>query len=344
MIPLLERVSKIRDSLTAALGGSYNDSQLNDVVKLCHAFAFGSIEDKLKHGSLSEEFVGLNRRDIAWDCIADLFQRDENGGIVRLKAYFDGVQIEGISDEELLSHFRRLVFSKVNDGLFRIYQQVDPSLSKIIRNVKFVVSTLHNYDEMEKLGEHCICPSFVERRDHLPAIETDLLEKEMRRRAHGTERIPDLMAKLSLFLRQQDEYCRVVPLTIVARVFRAIYTEPPDMKQAEPLVEDDMLIEDAEQIIKQACHEVESKMAPKYAIRKSIHTDFIESYFCVIEGTLVERLLSHDGKSTPLFARMRTYFPDLKRNEYEKRHKRVLEYLLKLSTAEAKKRLNGIYA
>jgi len=343
LTPNLERVRKIRNSLAAMLNGSYNDSQISDVAKLCHAFAAASINSKMASGSISEEFIGLKPRDIAFDCIADLFQRDGDGTVVQLKAYFDGVQLASISDEELLTHFRRLVFSKVNDGLFRMYHEVDPSLGKIIRNIKFIISTLHSFDELEKLGEHCICPSFVERLDELSTIDLETLERELRKYVKGTERMPELMAKLSLFLRQQSEHCRVVPLAAVARVFRAILSEPRREEVAEATMEDDVLMKDVERVIKEACFELRTKMKPRYSKGKNVPAKYIDYYFRVIEETLIERLSSHDGKSESLFMQLKDHFPGLKRNEYEKRHKKVLEYLLKLSTEEAKKKLSGVY-
>ncbi len=43
--------------------------------------------------------------------------------------------------KDLLGPARRLVFSHVNQALCRIYQETDPSLGKLIRNLKLAVKT-----------------------------------------------------------------------------------------------------------------------------------------------------------------------------------------------------------
>ena len=165
----------------------------------------------------------LPHTDIAFDCIADLFQQNEEGRFVQLEAYFSSFDIANESDESLLSHLRRLVFSKANQVIFRIYNETDPSLGKIIRNIKLAIQSLNNFDIVTRFDETCILPSACETLEHLPAIKRNEFENQIRNTAHGTETIPQLLAQLSLYLRQQTEYSRLVPMVSVALVFRSLY-------------------------------------------------------------------------------------------------------------------------
>ncbi len=204
MIQALKKAEKTREHLSAILSGTYTDINLKHIVGLCHAFAVASINSKIAGGTLRREFIGMNSRDIAFDCIADLFQRGENSTMVQLQTHFKRINFDTASNQELLTHFRRLVFSKVNNGLFRIYNEVDPSLGKIIRNIKLVVGALRNFEEVERLGESCVCPSLVSKLAERPQMDLEILEKGLRRYADGTEHILDLMAKLSLYFSEQD--------------------------------------------------------------------------------------------------------------------------------------------
>ncbi len=339
----LKNAGRIRSDLQRILSDGHTDVEINSVVELYHAFAVASVKRKIAARTLSERFIGLNSGDIAYDCIVELFQRDESGRFVQMKAYFDGITLGDISNEELLTHSRRLVFSKVSDRLFRIYRETDPSLAKIIHNIKVVVSTLHSFDEVERLGENCICPSFVERLEEFPAIDRDTIEREMRKRVRGTERIPELMAELSLFLRQQGEYCRVVPIVGVALVFRSIYNEPMNDTITEPAVESAILMKDARRMIKEACREVKAEMEPTYVGKKKVSTEHMNFYFFVIEETLTRRFADEDERDGSLFEHLKEYIPDLEREEYKRSHKKTLEYLLRLSTESAKKKLQSLY-
>lgn len=334
---------RIRSELRQILSEQNHDPRVDGILRLCHALAVAAIKSKIAAGTLSEGFIGLKSGDIATDCIADLFHRDHDEGFVQLRAYFEGMPYESISNEELLTHFRRLVFSKVNDGLFRIYREMDPSLAKIIHGIKVVVNTLHNFDEVEFIGEKCIYPSLVDRLDGSPMMEAETLERGMRRRVRGTERIPQLMAALSLFLREQEEYCRIVPIVSVAIVFRSIYSEPVKNTGIEPTMETGMLLEDANRAIEESCHEVEAEMKPRYLAKKKVSSKNIDYYFLVIEQTLKQKFTCEDGKDESLFPLLKECLPNLKKEGYQKSHKKILEYLLKLSTDRAKKKLERLY-
>lgn len=348
MISTNKEVRTIKEDLAALLSGIYTLHQLKNVIRICHAFAVSSVNSKIAAGRLNKEFIGLNSTDIAWDCIADLFPPDANGIFVQLKSYFSGMSFENISDEELFTHFRRLIFSKVNDGLFRMYREMDPVLAKIIHNIKVVVNTLDNFDEIERLGEKCICPSFVDKLIELPSMDRQTLENgvlEMITLGKTCTRtimhIPELMSKLSLFLREEKEYCRIVSIVDVAYVFRSIYSEVISKKIVEPAVESFLLAEDVQKIIKETCCEVKTKMKPRYYAKKN--GEYSDCYFVVIENTLNDRFFDKEDNHESLLAQLTKLIPGLTKEEYLKSHKSILEYLLKLSTEQLKKKLKNMY-
>lgn len=333
------KIDDIRDDLCEVLAGNERGQGTRNLARLCRALATVVINRKIADGALNCRHIGLTPQDIAIDCIAELFQRDASGTYVQLKTYFGGLGIENLSGEEILTHLRRLVFSKVNDGLFRIYNEVDPSLGKIIRNIKFVIGTVHNFEELERIGERCICPSFVDRMEQFPTIDRTALEIEMRKTAKGTERIPELMAQLSLFLRRQKEYCRIVPLVDVALAFRSVYAEPVEAAADGSRAENMLLLNDAENLIREACFEVKAVMKTRYDHRGKVAPEHLEWYFQIIEQTLVEKLTSNDGSSKSLFASLNSRIPELTRKDYNTVHKKILEYLFKLSVDRAKQKL-----
>ncbi|MDI6803591.1 MAG: hypothetical protein QME58_07065 [Bacteroidota bacterium] len=127
-------------------------------------------------------------------------------------------------DEEILSHLRRLVFSKVNHGIYRQYSEIDPSLSKILRNIKIAINTLKNFTEVERFGESCIAPCACDTLEDNPAFDRDELRGFFMCEVNGREHIPDLLAKFSLILREQTDRCRIIPLvTVGINISRCIY-------------------------------------------------------------------------------------------------------------------------
>ena len=158
----------LRENLRFMLAGSHSPAQLNCVVAVAHALATSFLLSKRSAGRLSV-LHGLNHSDLAYDCIADIFQLNEGGTYVQLSAYFAGINLKLASEEETLAHLRRLVFSKVNHGIFRLYSESDPVLAKILRNIKLAIASLGSFVELQRFDESCIAPSLCETNEHLPA-------------------------------------------------------------------------------------------------------------------------------------------------------------------------------
>ena len=145
--------SDLRSRIKAVVDGSQSPEQLNVVIRACLALASELLQRKCGSHRLSET-LGLHGDDLAYDCIADLFQRDERGRLLQLQAYFLGVDLDQLSDAEVLIFLRKLVYSRVNQSLFRMYQEADPAFHKILRNIKLAVQSLNQFRELDRFGNH----------------------------------------------------------------------------------------------------------------------------------------------------------------------------------------------
>lgn len=331
----MDVVRQIRPRLLRVLGTSFSRSELNEFAALCHAIALVALRSKLSSAMLLSRFHLSSHTDIAYDCIADLFRRDDGGQLLQLKAYFDSIDIDGSSDEELTSHLRRLVFSKVNQGIFRIYNEIDPGLGKIIRNIKLAIQTLQHFSIVDHFGEACIVPAGCETLEHLTPLDRTEVEHELFRIANGSDHVPALLAALSRSLRAQTERSRVVPLVSMALAIRAFYERPVAPASAQPEAIDRLTHEDTLQIIKEACRRVRLETEPKYVANNKVHRDTFVKYFDVIEETLIAKIAEGDGASSSFFHRLKRRIPELTRKEYGASHKARIEYLAHLAEATA---------
>jgi hypothetical protein len=241
-------------------------------------------------------------------------------------------------DEEMLAHVRRLVFSKVNHGIFRLYSEIDPTLAKILRNIKIAINTLKNFTEFERFGELCIAPCACNMLEELPAFERDELQRCFIREVSGREHVPDLLAKFSLFLREQSERCRIIPLVTVGILFRDVYTTK-EVVSEEAKFDDTLLKTDTAVLIKKACRYVEERNSEKYVGKRKVTSDVFRSYFSVIEEVLIEKYIGMDGEDTSLCEALQNHIPDLTEQEYKIQHRNRIEYLLKQANKEAVKLL-----
>jgi hypothetical protein len=242
----------------------------------------------------------------------------------------------------MLVYLRRLVFSKVNQAIFRLYNEADPSLAKILRNIKLAIYSLKHFVEVERFGEACITPSLCETLEHLPAIDRDELGRRLLEVTTGTERIPDLLAILSVYLRQQTEHSRIVPLISVAFLFRSIYTSKHYLPAEEPNLESNLVANDTAIIIKKACGEIRKQMEKRYVAKGKVPKEMFERYFKVIETGLRMRYIDQDGQDFSLYESLRNLVPDLSKDDYYQSHKDRLEYLSRLADELATKRLKEL--
>jgi hypothetical protein len=332
-------LKNLRSNLSSVLANVYSQRQLDELVLLCHSLAVSSIRGKLASGKINTSLLGLNDSDLAYDCIADLFQRDEKGIVLHLKTYFESFSIESASDELLLAHIRRLIFARVNQGLFRLYNEADPALGKILRNIKLAIHSLGNFIEIERFGESYISPSLCDPLHELPEIEGEGLQRLIRQVHNGNERIPEMLAKLSLSLRRQQEYSRAVRLMDIAYAIRSIFGEMQTQNQQEPVAKQALLMGDAMTAINESCREVEEKNFRKYVGKKKVSPQNFENYFLVIEGKLKEIFVGHDGEDSSLYDQLRQLLPMLTKEEYKRKHKNILEYLSRITYKRAIEKL-----
>ena len=100
----------LQENLLAILSGTHTHEQLNSFIALCHSMARIFLAKKAKAGILTV-VSNLNTSDLAYDCIAELFQQDDGGKYIQLRSYFNGLQLSKALEEEIIVHLRRLVFS-----------------------------------------------------------------------------------------------------------------------------------------------------------------------------------------------------------------------------------------
>lgn len=328
----------LRESILAVIAGSYSAGELNRLIAVSHALAGSFLSSKSTHHSLRSMY-GLTSSDLAFDCIADLFAQDSNGQYVQLHAYFAGLSLMTANDEEILAHLRRLVFSKVNQGIFRLYSEADPSLAKILRNIKLAIQSLKNFEEVERFGEPCIMPGLCDALIEKPAFEREELETRFFQMSDGDELIPELLSKLSLCLREQCERCRILPLVGVGLLFRSVYAKK-ELPQSDAEIADDLLLtKDAAAIIRKACEDVKLQMKGRYAGSEKVKAELFDLYIRVIQDEVCERFLGNDNSASSLFEGLQHRLPGLTKEEYSRNHRNRVEYLLKLVHRKAVKEL-----
>lgn len=319
------------------------DPVVDQFVTFCRKTAVILLRKKVALSKLNLNHVSLTVDDLALDCIADLFSRNENGSFTQLQVYMRGFDPSRMTDAELTAHIRRLVFAKVNHGIFRVYHDIDPSLSKIIRNIKLSINALENFTTVNRFGETYIVPSAIEALEHLPPVEPEMLREELRRLAGKNATIPELLAYLSLCLQEQAEYSRLVSIVQVALVIRSLYAEGVPDAGAAPVGGDAVSVLDASEIIRKSCLRVKARSSKKYVESGKVGAAMFDHYFGAIEAVLLQTITDPDADEAGYLGELSRRVPELTQEEYRSRHKSKLEYLGRLARQRALKELKRTF-
>ncbi len=81
---------------------------------------------------------GLTITDLAYDCIAEAFVKDENNQFICLHNFVESLreEINTLPDNEVFLAYKSFIIKIANTQLARLYAQIDPAGAKIHRNLR----------------------------------------------------------------------------------------------------------------------------------------------------------------------------------------------------------------
>lgn len=337
-VPIRVSTQGLRSDLLALLEGLATPAQVKSIIRVCHANAEGLLARRGHLGHLMR-LHGLDLSDLAYDCISDLFGRGENGRYKALESYFSAYDVAGFSDEEVYFHLQRLSFTKVRNGLFRLYSEMDPQLARILHNIKIASRSLGLFIEVDRMGDSCLVPPLSDASEHLPPVEAADLTAWLLEKASGSEFIPELLGKVCLRLREQEDFSRIIPLITVGLAIRDFYKQKEIPRLGEPATVIDESKIDAREAIAKACDAVRAHALPKYVHRGKVSPEAFDTYFVVIEQMLFMRYIEQDGHDFQLSVSFLRLMPGTTPSEYRKHHRNKLEYLARLAQKKVSREL-----
>ncbi len=153
--------SKLPQLVASICAGDYREMELTEFVSLVQKISLSY----LKYQEVIGKHIRWERNknmgeleDLALDCIAGLFMRNDDGEFVQFKKYFHQNEMNPIElDEvELLVMLRRLVIKKTKQELSRIFKERDPEGAKIVRNIKVAIKSSDEFQSFKEMGREYI--------------------------------------------------------------------------------------------------------------------------------------------------------------------------------------------
>src|SRR5262245_44545874 len=213
---------KLSSLIPKIVRGDYSQGELVEFINFVQKISLSY----LKYQEVIGKHIRWERRrksgeleDLAIDCVAGLFMRNDNNEFIQLRRYF-GPYLDSTmapNDVELLIMLRRLVIKKTKQELSRIFKERDPEGAKIIRNIRVAVKNAADLATFREMGREYI---YVRNGKSSRLAESErVLEGAMRSQerpayANATVAAPTGHSAVSAFTVEERNYLRKVKPTI----------------------------------------------------------------------------------------------------------------------------------
>lgn len=335
---------KIRQLLQALVEGIASELEINAIVRISFLYASQRLRQLMRSGKLHLHSFGIATDGIAYDCIAELFQRDEVGQFVELADYFSGDRdLASLSEEEITSNFRCLIFSRVNHGIFRLYREDDPVLARIIRSLKLAVKADRGIKQLELLGQTYIyCCLEEERNDHLPEFPLDELEREVITSVNAKVHIPKYLRLVLSALNNQDLYRRFYSLIDIAVVFKRIVAQLELATPQAEYTENGFPAMDVQQVLSESAQTMKEQLYRKYVASAKVLPDTFEKYWLALEELMYNTFVLNNATDLSHPELLKKHFHGLDTAEYRRVHRTHFEYMARIVRNHVKEQLREL--
>lgn len=268
-------------------------------------------------------YRGQSVEDLALDLVADLFRRDGAGRFVVLREYFDPIPTE---PEDAVGRLRRLVFSRVGEGLFDQHRHFDPGLARIIRNVKAAARRLGLPIEARR-GARWI--HFGPEDAHLPVIAAEILESLLTGRIGDGVALETVLRTIADLLDDQDTYRRSVPVVLVASAVRSSWIRIQTHGHEDEVLPgfDGYSGDGFRPLVAVALGRIRPDLHRSYVETGKVDESLFRIYLKVVASFLSDATADAEQADRSLFERLADELPGLDRVEYGLRHRARLEYM-----------------
>lgn len=338
--------------------GTYDEKELLEFVSLIQKISLSY----LKYQEVIGKHIRWERRqrsteleDMAIDCVAGLFMRNEANEFVQLKRYFEPhlEKTPPPDNVELLVLLRRLIIKKTKQELSRIFKERDPEGAKIIRNIRVAIKNAMDLNTFREMGrEYIFCqpvdeareavvePSsslspeqFVYLRKDKPTIPEKTLRTQYLDHYNPKDHVSTSIRKMLMVVSEEENFQNCIPTDVVARLIRHTNLEVvrnrllSQIEEVSPL--DYVRMQEIDAAKRNVLKKIKAKIENQYVASNKISREKGEIYYNTLADVLDD--ITHSKKIESYFRHLKKYMPELTQKRYRREERTIFEYLGKLT-------------
>jgi hypothetical protein len=337
--------SRNADALRACLGHPPTEQEANSIARIGYQIALIRLRQLIASGKLHLTSFHIPLEGMAFDCIAELMERDPAGRFPELEDYFAGcLDWRNLQDDQLEDHLRALVFTKVADGIFRLYRENDPILARIIRNLKSAVRSDSGIRQLDRLAlTYVFTCDPSELNEHYPEYPLDQLECEAAGSVNEKSSAREFLHAILCILNSQDEFRRFYSLMDLALLAKRLRLRRHTALRTDFEIDDALLEADAKATIEKSFADVSQRLRKRYVDSGKIAPEVFRNYAMALREMVLDTFLQNDGGLLSHPQYLQLFMPDLTQEEYRQSHRTHFEYMAKLSKNMVKRDLRELF-
>ncbi|MBD3287563.1 hypothetical protein GF337_02060 [candidate division KSB1 bacterium] len=338
--------------------GNYSPTELTEFVNLSHKIAISYLkyQEVIGKNIRPKNAEGLNDlEDVAMDCIAGLFMRNEDDEFVQLKRYFEPILTvqKNRDDDTLMMMLRRLVVKKTKQELSRIFRERDPEGAKIIRNIRVAIRNSGNFCSFREMGREFVFLRDLQQEDQnfrkdlrrdLAEIPGKLLFQQFLDQYSPNDSVSGMMKKMLSIVTKTGEYQDYLPIDVLANIIRDVTFQQfreqvtKNVDTSSPF--QDFQVKEVNEVNKVIIKFVHNKIKNQYLKKNKIDALKAEIYFKAIRDFVYD--LTHAKECESNFKYLKRYIPDLTQRAYREEERSIFEYLVKITKKSLRKKLKDL--
>ncbi|MFH0992044.1 MAG: hypothetical protein V1799_18720 [bacterium] len=327
--------------LKASLNGCATLREVNALIGIAHRMAIIRLRQLINSGRVHLQSLPVRLESVALDCIAEVFERDEESRFIELEDFFsEDRDLNSLSPDDALFHFRTFVFRKLSDGIFRMYRENDPILSKILRNLKLAVGKMRGLQIIERFGELFIVFDVSnERREQQAEYPIVELERDFARVVGKALSAGEYLRIFSRLFSQNKECRNFFALTDLAIVVkRTIVRRQAELGEAT-ISGDSSTSVDLTNLFEESFAVLIKDLRVRYVLSGKLDETTFEAYGSALKDLLEDTFILSNGSECEYYDYLQRHSQELTRADYLRLHRTKFEYMAKLAKKAVRDRL-----
>src|SRR6056297_633965 len=320
----------LKEAFKNCLSGKHKSDDCRYIIDYAHTIGLAYLRMKVSSGHLYSH-KGEPLEDLAWDFIADLFERDSDNSFVMLNEIFFIENLNKLHVEEIEHQFRRIIITKIDDNIFRSNGEMDPSLKKIIRNLK---NAIKNSGSSHYIDVQNGCLSITRTRDvsDQPLLSTsDVLEIQLCHRLNETMQMPEVLDEIVDILETYHLRQNKISLVTIAICIRKAFVRVNDEVKNTYICKDPeeaIHRKSLEKRIDRSAEYIRKTLGQKYINKGVLNPNELNDFMLAVKQILQFEFVDKHNEANH-YNCLKNIIPSLEYEDYRENYRPVLEYLVK---------------